>query len=201
MHGLGSPRAGTLRGAQVAVGAGLTSLVVSYRNDGEGPTVGTGRSELGAAELQDVRAAISFARENGAHQVILFGWSMGGAIALQLADEPELRDVVTGLVLESPILDWVSTIKANCARAGLPKWIALLALPWLCSRTLSRATGLQNPINLRRFAWIARANELTAPILILHGRGDTSSPVELAARLNFLRAGLVNLESSTPITR
>ncbi|AWB89447.1 alpha/beta hydrolase family protein [Salinibacterium hongtaonis] len=127
-------------------------------------------------------------------QVILFGWSMGAAIALKLADEPEFLDVVAGLILESPILDWVSTLKANCARAGLPEWITLLALPWLCSRTLSRATGLQNPINLRRFAWLARANELTAVILIVHGRGDTSSPVELAARLSFLRVGLVNLE-------
>jgi hypothetical protein len=48
IHGLSSPRAGTLRGVKVAADAGLVSLVVTYRNDGEGPTVGTGRSTLGA---------------------------------------------------------------------------------------------------------------------------------------------------------
>ena len=195
IHGLGSPRTGTLRGVQIAVAAGLTSLVVSYRNDGEASVVGTGRSELGSAELQDVRAAVRFARDNGAQRVILFGWSMGGAIALQLADDPGLRGTVAGLVLESPILDWVSTIKANCARAALPEWIELLVVPWLESRTLSRVTGLRNPIDVRRFDWIARADELTVPILILHGRGDTSSPFACSTSLGALRPDLVDLKA------
>jgi len=194
IHGMGSHRAGTLRGVQVAANARLTSLVVSYSNDGEGPFVGAGRCTLGATELHDVRAAVRFARENGAHRVVLFGWSMGGAIALQLANESELRGDVVGIVLDSPVLDWVSTIKANCARAGLPEWLGLLAVPWLSSLPLSRLTGLRDPIDLRRFDWIARANEMTVPILILHGRGDTSSPFDCSTKLVALRPDLVDLE-------
>ncbi|WP_241987540.1 alpha/beta fold hydrolase [Cryobacterium sp. MDB2-33-2] len=194
IHGLGSTRAGTLRGVQVASEAGLTSLVVTYRNDGEGPTVGNGRSELGAAEVNDVCAAVRFARENGARSVILFGWSMGAAIALQLATEPEFHGVVAGLVLESPVLDWVSTINANCARSGLPVWTGALALPWLNIRPLARMTGLANPVDLPRFDWIARADELTVPTLILHGTLDTSSPLTLSARLRALRPDIVDLE-------
>ncbi|MCI4658486.1 alpha/beta hydrolase [Cryobacterium zhongshanensis] len=195
IHGLGSTRAGTLRGVQIASEAGLTSLVVMYRNDGEGPTLGTGRSDLGATEVNDVRAAVRFAQENGAHCVILFGWSMGAAIALQLAAEPEFRGIVAGLVLESPVLDWVSTIKANCARSGLPAWTGALALPWLDFRPLARLTGLANPIGLRHFDWIARADELTGPTLILHGTSDTSAPFELSTRLRALRPDLVDLEA------
>jgi pimeloyl-ACP methyl ester carboxylesterase len=195
IHGLGSPRAGTLRGVQVAADAGLTSLVVSYRNDREGPSVGSGRSELGSSEVDDVRAAVRLARESGAEQIVLFGWSMGGAIALQLADDPEFRDVITGLVLDSPIVDWVSTIKANCVRAGLPARLGSLAVPWLVSRRLSRVTGIPTPIHLREFDWIARARELAVPTLILHGRADTSSPFELSARLRSLRPDLVHLEA------
>ncbi|GEP26445.1 alpha/beta fold hydrolase [Cryobacterium levicorallinum] len=195
IHGLGSARAGTLRGVQVASEAGLTSLVVTYRNDGEGPRVGTGRSELGAAEVDDVRAAVRFACENGARSVVLFGWSMGAAIALQLAAGPGLRGIVAGLVLESPVLDWVSTIKANCARSGLPGWTGALALPWLNVRPLARMTGLANPIGLRGFDWIARADDLTVPSLILHGTLDTSSPFELSTRLSALRPDMVDLEA------
>ena len=195
IHGLGSPRAGTLRGVQVASDAGLRSLVVTYRNDGEGPTVGTGRSELGAAEVDDVRAALSFARENGARSVILFGWSMGAAIALQLASEPELRGIVAGLVLESPVLDWVSTIKTNCARSGLPAWSGALALPWLSIRPLARMTGLVRPVGLINFNWIARAGELKVPTLILHGTLDTSSPFDVSTRLRALRPDIVDLEA------
>ncbi|WEO79347.1 alpha/beta fold hydrolase [Cryobacterium sp. SO2] len=195
IHGLGSPRAGTLRGVQVAEEAGLTSLVVTYRNDGKGPTVGTGRSELGAAEVDDVRAAVRFARQNGANNIVLVGWSMGAAIALQLANESEIRAILKGLVLESPVLDWVSTIRANCARAGLPAWTGGLALPWLNSRPLARLTGLPNPVPLRKFNWVARADELTVPTLILHGTLDSSSPFEISSRLRELRPDIVELES------
>jgi pimeloyl-ACP methyl ester carboxylesterase len=195
IHGLGSTRAGTLRGVQVASEAGLTSLVVTYRNDGEGPIVGTDRSELGSAELGDVRAAVRFARENGAGAVVLFGWSMGAAIALQLAAEPELCGIITGLVLESPVLDWVSTINANCARSGLPAWAGALAVPWLNFRPLARVIGLANPVGLHRFDWIARSDELTVPTLILHGTLDTSSPLTLSTRLKLLRPDIVDFEA------
>ena len=195
IHGLASTRAGTLRGVQVASEAGLTSLVVTYRNDGEGPFVGSGRSELGAAEVADVRAAVDYARENGARNVILFGWSMGGAIALQLAADPELRGIVSGLVLDSPVLDWISTIRANCARSGLPAWTGLLAVPWLDSRPLAGVIGIANPVELRRFDWITRANQLIVPILILHGTLDTSSPLENSTRLQALRPDIITLES------
>ena len=194
IHGLGSTRAGTLRGVQVASEAGLTSLVVTYRNDGEGPVVGTGRSELGAAEVADLRAAVSYACESGARSVILFGWSMGAAIALRLAADPTLKGTVAGLVLESPVLDWMSTIEANCLRAGLPEWTCLLSLPWLCSRPLARAIGLTEPIDLRTFDWIMRADEVAVPTQIFHGNGDTSSPFETSGQLRTLRPALVAVD-------
>jgi pimeloyl-ACP methyl ester carboxylesterase len=131
---------------------------------------------------------------NDVSGVILFGWSMGAAIALQLAAEPDLRGIVAGLVLESPVLDWVSTIKANCERSGLPAWTGALALPWLNLRPLARITGLVAPVALACFDWIARADELTVPTLILHGALDKSSPFELSTRLRALRPEIVDLE-------
>ncbi|MET4638423.1 alpha/beta fold hydrolase [Mycetocola sp. 2940] len=195
IHGLGGSRAGVLRGVHAASEAGLTSLVVTYRNDGEGPFVGTGRSGLGSDEADDVRAAVRFARENGARSVVLVGWSMGAAIALQLGADAEFHGLIAGLVLESPVLDWVSTIRANCARAGMPDWTGVLAVPWLKFRTMARVTGLANRVDLRRFDWIARADELTVPTLILHGSPDTSSPFALSARLRDLRPDIVDLEA------
>lgn len=88
IHGLGSTRAGTLRDVRVATELGYTSLVVSYRNTAEGPHVGTGRVTLGHTETSDVDEAIGCAVRRGAQRIVLFGWSMGAAIALQLADRP-----------------------------------------------------------------------------------------------------------------
>ncbi|MGR0221550.1 alpha/beta hydrolase family protein [Agromyces sp. ZXT2-6] len=195
IHGLGSPRAGTLRGVQVASELGLTSLVVTYRNDREGPSVGTRRSTLGATEVDDVRSALAFARANGARRFVIFGWSMGGAIALQLAADPALQPELAGLVLESPVLDWVSTIKANCLRSGLPAWAGPLAIPWLDVPMLARLAGMPSAVGVDRFDWIARAEEICTPTLVLHGTVDTSSPFEVAVRLERRRPELVTLES------
>ncbi|MCR2811135.1 MULTISPECIES: alpha/beta fold hydrolase [unclassified Microbacterium] len=194
IHGLGSPRAGTLRGVQVTSEQGYTSLVATYRNDGEGPRNGSGRSTLGAAEVDDVDAAIQYAIDQGARQLVLFGWSMGAQVALQLAARPRYGRLIAGLVLESPVLDWVATIKANCARAGLPAAAGLLALPWLTSPLLARAIGLPGSIPLRDLDWIQRAYELVVPTLILHGENDDSAPPAVSRQLAALRADLVQLE-------
>ncbi len=193
IHGLASPRAGTLRGVKVAADAGLVSLVVTYRNDGEGPTVGSGRSTLGATEADDVRAAVRYALAHGAERIVLFGWSMGGAIALQVAADDEFEGVIDRLILDSPVLDWHATIAANCARAGLAAQAGMLTRPWLGCRQLARAVGLPSSIPLARFSWIARARTLSVPTLILHGTDDTSSPPNVASRLALLRPDMVEL--------
>ena len=195
IHGLGSTRAGTLRGAQVATELGYTSLVVTYRNTTEGPRVGTGRTALGHAESADVDEAIGYAVRRGAERIILFGWSMGAAIALQLAARPRHDGIITALVLDSPVLSWTDTVKANCARSGLPAVAGALAVPWLAARPLALITRLPDAIPLRQFNWIARAPEFNTPTLILHGTRDSSAPIGLSQTLRARRGDLVTLET------
>lgn len=194
VHGLGSTRAGTLRGVQVATELGLTSLVVSYRNDGEGPTVGSGRSTLGATEADDVEAAIRYAVRRGAERIVLFGWSMGAVIALQLAARSDYARQIIGLVLDSPVLNLIEVIKANCKRAGLPRSVGLLAVPWLTNRALARRLGLPTRISFSESDWIARADEFSVPTLILHGAHDDSVPFKTSSALATKRRDLVQLE-------
>jgi len=195
IHGLGSSRAGTLRGTRVATELGYTSVIVTYRNTTEGPRVGTGRSTLGHTETADVDEAIGYAVRRGAQRIILFGWSMGAAIALQLAARPRHDGLITALVLDSPVLDWTETIKANCARSRLPGGAGLLAIPWLTAGPLASMVGLPEPIPLRQFDWIARAAELTTPTLILHGTRDSSAPIRLSEALRDRRHDIVTLET------
>lgn len=195
IHGLGSTRAGTLRGVLAATELGYTSLVVSYRNAAEGPRVGTGRSTLGDTETADVDEAIGYAVRRGARQIVLFGWSMGAAIALQLADHPRHQGLIAGLVLDSPVLDWAEVIKTNCARSGLPAAAGHLAIPWLTLHPLARALGLPGRIPLRSFDWTTRTADLTTPTLILHGTRDDSVPIRLSQALRDARPDLVELET------
>lgn len=195
IHGLGSSRAGTLRGAQVATDLGYTSVIVTYRDTAEGPRVGTGRSTLGHTETADVDEAIGYAVRRGAERIVLFGWSMGAAIALQLAARPRHDGLITALVLDSPVLDWTETIKANCARSGLPSAAGHLAVTWLAIGPFASMVGLPGPIPLRRFDWITRAAELTTPTLILHGMRDSSAPIRLSQALRDQRPNIVTLET------
>ena len=195
IHGLGSTRAGTLRGVLAATDLGYTSLVVTYRNTEEGPRVGTGRSTLGHTEAADVDEAIGYAVRRGARRIVLFGWSMGAAIALQLADRPRHEGLIAGLVLDSPVLDWTEVIKTNCTRSGLPAAAGHLAVPWLTIGPLARLVGLPGRIPLRSFDWTARAVDLTTPTLILHGVHDDSVPIRLSQALRDARPELVELET------
>ncbi|MEW1974617.1 alpha/beta fold hydrolase [Microbacterium profundi] len=195
IHGLGSTRAGTLRGVLATTELGYTSLAVTYRSTEEGPLVGTGRSTLGYTETADVDEAIGYAVRRGARQIVLFGWSMGAAIALQLADRPRHQGLIAALVLDSPVLDWTEVIKANCTRSGLPAAAGRLAVPWLTIPSLARLVGLPGRIPLRSFDWTARAADLTTPTLILHGAQDDSARVWLSQALRAARPDLIELET------
>ncbi len=193
IRGLGSTRAGTLRGLLAATDLGYTSLVVSFRNTTEGPRVGTGRSTLGDTETSAVDEAIGYAVRRGTRQIVIFGWSMGAAIALQLADRPRHQGLIAALVLDSPVLGWTEVIKTNCTRSGLPAPSARLATPWLTTSPLARTVGLPGHIPVRSFDWTARSADLTTPTLILHGTRDDSVPIRLSQALRDARPDLVEV--------
>ena len=195
IHGLGSTRAGTLRGVLAATELCYTSLVVSYRNTAEGPRVGTGRPTLGDTELADVDEAIGYAVRRGAQRIVIFGWSMGAAIALRLADHPRHQGLIASLVLDSPVLNWAEVIRTNCARSGLPAAAGNLAIPWLTVGPLARAVGLPGRLPLRSFDWTARTADLATPTLILHGTRDDSVPVRLSQAFRHACPDLVELET------
>lgn len=193
IHGMGGKRAGTLRGIPVARHLGLTSLVVSFRNDGDAPPSYDGRYSLGHAEWRDVEAGISYAISNGAERIVLFGWSLGAAIALQAAALSPNSLRVAGMVLDAPVFDWRTTLAANAKAAGLPRPLVHLGFSILRSKTLRWVTGLAEPICLDSLDWLARAPELDKPVLILHGEKDTTTPFEASKKAASLRPDLVGL--------
>lgn len=195
IHGLGSTRAGTLRGVQIATDLGYTSLVVSYRNGGEGPRVGNGRSTLGSTEADDVDAAIDYAIRQGAEKIVLFGWSMGASIALHVAHRKQYRGLIVALVLDSPVLDWADVIRANCKRAGLTEHAGRLAMLCLTTQPLAQLLGLPCALPLEEMNWVKRAHDLEVPMLILHGTQDDSVPISAARSIQRQRPDRVTLES------
>lgn len=195
VHGRGTTKAETLRAVPVFHGLGITSLVVSYRNDGEAPQSASGTYALGATEWRDVDAAIGYARRRGAQHVVLMGWSMGGALALQAALESPHADVIAGLVLESPVVDWRTVLRFHGRLLRLPAPVIAVAQNAIASNWGATVLRSGEPIPLDRLDGVTRARELRHPILVLHSDDDAFVPSDASHALAAARPDLVTMET------
>jgi len=194
VHGRGTNRTECLRAVPLFHSLGITSLLVSYRNDGSAPRSRAGTYALGATEWRDVDAAIGVARRRGARRVIVMGWSMGGAIALQVALNSAHRDLIVGVVLESPVIDWRRVLSYQAQQLGLPTSVAGLAIGALGAEWATPLTGADARIPFERLDVVARAAELRHPILILHSDDDGFVPSDASHDLVVARPDLVEMQ-------
>ncbi|MEI2268231.1 alpha/beta fold hydrolase [Microbacterium sp. No. 7] len=194
IHGRGTTRAETLRGVPLFHAAGITSILASYRNDPDAPRSRGGTSALGATEWRDVDRAIGYVRRAGARRIVLVGWSMGGAIAMQLAVNSAHRDLIGGVVLDSPVVDWRQVLSHHAALSGIPRPLTRVALDALTRRWASPLTGAADPISWDRLDVLAQARDLVTPTLILHSDGDDFVPAQASRELRDLRPDLIELE-------
>lgn len=191
VHGRGARRNEGVRAVHTARQLGMTSLLVSYRNDGDAPDAPDSRYGLGTTEWEDVEAAIRYALEQGADDVVLFGWSMGGAVALQCVDRSELAPHVRAVVLTGPVIDWIDVLEHQARLNRIPEAIGLLG-QWLLSNRAGRfITGLAAPVDLKALDWVSRADHVRVPTLILHSEDDEYVPVGPSMDLAERNPGLV----------
>lgn len=130
----------------------VSALLWDYRGYGR-----SGGSPNEAGILQDARAARTWlARRAGvaADQIVLWGESMGGAVAVDLAP-----DGARGLILENTF-------------TTMPD-VAHWHYPWLPARTLMK----------NRYDSLARIARYHGPLLQFHGDADTIVPYSLGEQL------------------
>jgi uncharacterized protein len=128
--------------------------------------------------IRDVRAAYDFARARSpAKRIVLFGESLGTAVAIALATEREIG----ALILDAP---FTSTVD-----------VAAAAYPFAPVRWLMKDT----------FHSDERIGRVSAPLLVLHGERDSIVPIHYSEKLfalarepkrmvRFPQGGHVNLD-------
>ena len=198
VHGRAAKRQEGLRAVEPARAAGWNSLLISYRNDGEAPESEDRRYGLGGTEWADVVAAVRYAEEHGAERIVLMGWSMGGAIALQaVLRSAAVRERLVGVILDSPAIDWVDILRFQGQALGFPRGLGdavarLLGGPWS-----GGLTGVAAPIDVVDLDPVARADELPVAMLLMHSADDGFVPIDGSRRLAASRPDLVQFEEFT----
>ena len=177
VHGRNAGPREALRIIPTLHAAGMPVLSVTHRNDEDAPASPDGMHHLGATEWRDVASAVDYAVAAGASNVVLYGWSMGGAVVMMTLRHMDDPDLVSGVILDSPVLDWVSTLDKQGAQRSVPspvidvaKWL----IEWRVDLDLTE-------LDQRRFA-----AEIATPILLFADLDDET--VDVAASLEFAEA-------------
>jgi hypothetical protein len=155
-HGNAGTIADRLENAMMIRELGVDLMMAEYRGYGDSQ----GRpSERGL--YADARAALAEARDRAAGRpVIVFGRSLGGAVAIDLAS----REPVDGLIVESTF----TSLRALARTTRIP--------------FASRAVAYD-------FDSVSKIARVTAPILVIHGDADELVPFRMGRALSEAAAG------------
>ena len=197
VHGHGSARPEGLRAVAPLHAMGWDALLISYRNDGTAPASPDRRTALGDREWLDVEEAMRYAVAQGAERIVLVGFSLGGAIVLQAATRAVNGDRVAGVVLDSPVVDWVVALDHLAARMRVPGVVRRGAYLMAGEPWGGALTGLNDPIDWKRLNFVARAGELAVPILLMHSDDDGYVVPDASLALAAARPDIVRFERWT----
>jgi dienelactone hydrolase len=194
VHGRAARREECLRALPVLLQLGFTCLVVSYRNDPTAPPAPDGRYNLGLSEWRDIESAIEYAAAAGASGVVLGGWSMGGAVVLQALHQTSLGDLVDGVFLDAPVVDWGDVLAHHARLHHIPPPLRDLGTLVMGRRATRHLVGVHDPVDVALTNWVARADEIRHRILIQHSVDDEFVPVGPSVALAEARPDVVTLE-------
>lgn len=181
VHGRGSTRSQAYRLVPAVHRLGLPQLSITYRNDDGAPDGPNRAYGLGWTESEDLAAAIDWARAHGARDVVLTGYSMGGAIVgnhLRVSGSSG----VAGVIYDSPALSWPDILVYQARLRGVPTFSATVAASVVRART---------GINVWAMDQVTHADQLDLPVLLIHGTADTTVPVTSSERFADARPDLV----------
>ena len=180
VHGKGANRREALRMLPAVTQSGLSSLVITYRNDIEAPKSPDGFYRYGESEWKDLEAAAQYAVNQGAKRLLLVGYSMGGGIVMSFMRQSSLAERVEALVLDSPMLDFSATVDHGAS-----------SIPGFLNKFGKTVAGLRFGIDWGRLNYLECAGDLHVPVLLFHGDADDTVPVETSDKLALARPDIV----------
>ena len=178
VHGRGGIRREMLRALTLVHDAGMPALVITYRGDIRTAPDPSGYNGYGASEWPDLQAAVDWATAHGAQHVLLVGNSMGGSIVAAFLQHSDRANIVTGVLLDSAMLDFSETVYLGASQTALP--VVGLPVPTSLTWVAERIAGWRFDIDWTALDYVSDTSWVKAPMLVVHGPSDPTVPVSVS---------------------
>jgi alpha-beta hydrolase superfamily lysophospholipase len=144
VHGRKASYAETLRNTKQFDELGFSQLAISHESDPKPNGLGKKVSHLGSTEWKQVEMAIDVVKTHGAERILIFGWSLGGLMVNQYLSRASVAEEVVGVIFDSPLLDYRSTLRLQAKREGYTEQMGDLVAEAITKSRLLRLLGFSN---------------------------------------------------------
>lgn len=190
VHGLNSTPAAAEHLFGPLQEAGYPQLSIAHRNDHGQPEDPSGYHQYGVTEWEDMRAALDYAKANGAVGTVFFGYSTGASHSLANAYRHHIDDI-RGLIFDAPNIDLGDSVNYAASQRSFP---VLGNVPITLAWTAKFLTSLRIGVNWRSIDYVRRADSaLRVPVLVFHGTEDATIPLSQSERFAEASPELVRL--------
>lgn len=192
VHGWTAERREAVRLLPAIHQAGITSMVIDYRNDPGAPMDPSGRYRFGLTEWKDVEGAVAHALAAGATEIILIGYSTGAAHIMSFLERSALTEPVKRVVFDSPNINLLEAVRHGS------RGLLFDPTPIPISRLMAEfgmwIADLRWKIDWEATNYVQRAEEiLRVPTLVFHGTSDRRIPILVSRQLEAKAGDVVSL--------
>jgi pimeloyl-ACP methyl ester carboxylesterase len=172
LHGYGDAKVGAIAWAPMWHAMGYHILAIDLRAHGESDGRHTTAGYFERHDLNQVLDQLRAARPADTQTLLLFGVSLGAAVALAAADT---RDDIAAMILECPFTQYSHAVRAHAGVQNMPATALIPQVLKLAQKISGADFDTVKPIDL-----IPRAH---CPILLISGAEDPFAPPQDLAAL------------------
>jgi len=167
IHGYGDAKVGAIAWSPMWHGLGYHILAIDLRAHGESDGRHTTAGYLERYDLNQIIDQLRAAKPNDTQTLVLFGISLGGAVALAAA---ETRDDLAAVILECPYTEYSHAVRAHASVQNMP---AMFLVPWALK--LSQMISGADFDDVRPIDLIGKVR---CSVMVISGADDPFAPPE-----------------------